>query len=87
MINCAHSDQEALEIVARIRERIRAPFDCGSTTIQPSASFGLAVAPRHGATLETILKAADIALYEVKSNGRGFARIFDPASIQLKISA
>ncbi len=35
-----------------------------------SASFGIALYPEHAQTSETLLRAADTALYEAKSNGR-----------------
>lgn len=42
------------------------------------ASVGIAIAPEHGRTGETVLRAADIALYEAKSRGRGTSVLFHP---------
>jgi diguanylate cyclase (GGDEF)-like protein len=42
--------------------------DGGTSTI--TISIGLAVYPEHGATPETVLRAADAALYQAKSAGR-----------------
>jgi diguanylate cyclase (GGDEF)-like protein len=43
----------------------------GETTISSLAiSVGIAEYPRHGSTFETLLKAADQALYRAKNNGR-----------------
>jgi diguanylate cyclase (GGDEF)-like protein len=40
-------------------------------TLRIGASIGLATAPDDGATLHSIIGAADARMYEVKSNGRG----------------
>ncbi|WP_394658859.1 putative bifunctional diguanylate cyclase/phosphodiesterase [uncultured Novosphingobium sp.] len=42
------------------------------------ASVGIALAPEHGRTGETVLRAADLALYEAKSRGRAISVMFHP---------
>jgi len=42
----------------------------GQVLPAPTASFGVAVYPRHGANLEEFMKAADTALYRAKQEGR-----------------
>ncbi|MBB4859032.1 diguanylate cyclase (GGDEF)-like protein/PAS domain S-box-containing protein [Novosphingobium chloroacetimidivorans] len=42
------------------------------------ASVGLALAPEHGEDGVTLLRAADLALYEAKSRGRGVSVLFHP---------
>jgi diguanylate cyclase (GGDEF)-like protein/PAS domain S-box-containing protein len=42
----------------------------GQTLPAPTASFGVAVYPRHGANLAEFMKAADEALYRAKQQGR-----------------
>lgn len=44
-----------------------------------SASIGIAFAPEHGTTDETLLGRADMALYAAKAAGKGRALIFSPA--------
>jgi diguanylate cyclase (GGDEF)-like protein len=43
------------------------------------ASVGLALGPRDGATVEALMRAADLALYDVKAKGRGSVRPYDRA--------
>jgi diguanylate cyclase (GGDEF)-like protein len=56
----------------RLMERVRAMKVRSSQTSldRITVSIGLALFPEHGADAETLLQAADIALYEAKRNGR-----------------
>jgi diguanylate cyclase (GGDEF)-like protein/PAS domain S-box-containing protein len=49
------------------------PFDLDGHSTTVGASVGYALGPVDGANVEMLLKSADLALYEVKSNGRGAA--------------
>jgi diguanylate cyclase (GGDEF)-like protein len=40
-----------------------------------SASIGVAIYPRHGETVESLIRAADEALYRAKTHGRGCVRL------------
>ena len=46
----------------------------GSLELSVSASVGLATAPADGATIHTIIGAADARMYQVKTDGRGQVR-------------
>jgi diguanylate cyclase (GGDEF)-like protein len=47
--------------------------------IKMTASIGVAESPDHGATTNTLMRHADIALYEAKAHGRDRAMFFSPA--------
>jgi len=66
------------ELVARIFEAIRSPFDCLGHHLITDASIGIALAPEHGTALDQILKNADMAMYAAKSAGRRTYRFFEP---------
>ncbi|MDL0433021.1 diguanylate cyclase [Marinobacter sp. TBZ242] len=57
----------AIEITERIREKVEAIFSDRSAT---TLSIGLASYPGAGRSLETLITAADKALYEAKSTGK-----------------
>lgn len=63
----------AKEITAALKE----PFSLGNNTVRISASIGIAFAPQHASTPETILRHSDIALYRAKASGRGVTVIYD----------
>ncbi len=67
----------AAERIARaIQFALGERFDLGGQQIALGASIGIAYHPDHGATLADLLRAADIAMYHAKSNGRGRAEMF-----------
>lgn len=50
------------------------PFELGGQTVQTGTSLGIAFYPEHGVTADELVKAADDAMYEAKSQGRGTYR-------------
>ena len=52
---------------------LRRPLDLPRTRINLDASIGLALFPDHGADAETLLRRADIALYDAKADHLGVA--------------
>jgi diguanylate cyclase (GGDEF)-like protein len=60
----------------RIAQAFASPFSIGGQKIRVTASVGLAVAPDNGLTAEELMRHADIALYEAKSQGRDCAVFF-----------
>ncbi|MFB9268155.1 EAL domain-containing protein [Bradyrhizobium erythrophlei] len=73
------SDHDVSDLVARIYQAMRTPFDCHGHRLSSDASIGIAVAPRHGSDLFDLLKSADLAMYAAKAAGRRTHRFFDPA--------
>lgn len=51
----------------RIGQRLSGTPVVGDTTM--SASIGAAIFPRHGTTLDALMRAADVAMYEAKTTG------------------
>ncbi|MCK1709987.1 MULTISPECIES: EAL domain-containing protein [unclassified Bradyrhizobium] len=72
------SADQVTDLVARVFEAIRTPFDCMGHHLTTDASIGIALAPRHGTALDQILKNADMAMYAAKSAGRRTYRFFEP---------
>ncbi len=73
------SDDDVSDLVARIYQSLRTPFDCLGHWLSSDASIGIAIAPRHGSDLFGLLKCADLAMYAAKAAGRRTYRFFDPA--------
>lgn len=74
------SELEAL--AARIYEKVRQPIEYEGRTFECSASIGASFLFEDGATRAEIIKAADIALYAAKADGRGHMKVFRPSMKQ-----
>ncbi|UGY23286.1 EAL domain-containing protein [Bradyrhizobium septentrionale] len=70
---------EVTDLVARIYEAIRLPYQCLGHQVTTDASIGIALAPKDGTDVDQILKNADLAMYAAKSAGRRISRFFEPA--------
>lgn len=61
----------AREVAERIRKSVSfAPLELGEVDVPMSVSIGIATFPDHGRSIDTILKRADSAMYEAKTQGR-----------------
>jgi len=63
-------EMELVEIVSRIQEQLTKPWIIKSFPIQITSSIGITLYPKDGKTLLSLMKNADIAMYEAKANGR-----------------
>lgn len=69
---------EAIERVARrVALAIAEPFELYGHSVDIGASVGVALSPEHGTTVESLMRAADIAMYQAKSLGGGQHCLFD----------
>ena len=69
---------DVTDLVNRVFDAIREPYECLGHQVTTDASIGIALAPEHGADLDQILKNADLAMYAAKSAGRRTYRFFEP---------
>ncbi|MDR3793655.1 MAG: diguanylate cyclase [Terracidiphilus sp.] len=72
-----------LDLAIARTDRIRAIFEktaiaSGAARFHLTASFGISAFPLHGSTRETLIAAADHALYAVKHSGRNQVRSYSP---------
>jgi diguanylate cyclase (GGDEF)-like protein len=73
-----HSQADIVELVTRLFDAIREPFECLGHRLLTDASIGIALAPRDGTDLDQLLKNADLAMYSAKADGRRTYRFFEP---------
>jgi diguanylate cyclase (GGDEF)-like protein len=68
IIERIHNRDDVIPTLDRITRELKQPFDLGTQTVLTNASIGVALYPDHGKTADTLLKHADIAMYEAKRN-------------------
>jgi diguanylate cyclase (GGDEF)-like protein len=54
------------EVATRLHAALARPFELGGVAIELGASIGIAVQPDHGDDVSTLLRHADVAMYEAK---------------------
>src|SRR5690349_21578111 len=69
----AEVESAARRVVLAISE----PFELSSHSVDIGASIGVALSPDHGATIESLMRAADIAMYRAKALGGGQHCVFN----------
>ncbi len=71
--------QEALDVGRRVLAALVEPFDVDGVQLNVEGSVGIALFPRHGNHKDLLLRQADIALYDAKTE-RACSRVYDPSA-------
>ncbi|KAA2238185.1 putative bifunctional diguanylate cyclase/phosphodiesterase [Salinarimonas soli] len=61
---------DAESLARRILDELTHPFELGEAPVSVGVSIGVALAPEHGLDREGLMRLADTALYQSKSEGR-----------------
>jgi diguanylate cyclase (GGDEF)-like protein/PAS domain S-box-containing protein len=72
----------AIALALRIIDAIAQPFDLNGHEASIGTSIGIALAPENGVEPEELMKSADLALYDVKANGRNDFRLYHPTMLE-----
>ena len=75
----AVDEAEATRLARRALFALAEPFDLAGHRLNLGASIGLALFPEHGSDLTTMMRAADIAMYHAKAEGRGQFQVYSAA--------
>ncbi len=68
---------EAADIAARVERALESPFEVGEMLLQAEASVGVALFPQHASDVETLIRCADVAMYQAKA-GRLGVQVYHP---------
>ncbi|QDZ29799.1 EAL domain-containing protein [Noviherbaspirillum sp. UKPF54] len=66
----------AAEVARKIIKANAAPFSVQSQSISTSASVGISLFPQDGATVNELMRSADLAMYHAKQERRGSMQFF-----------
>ena len=72
-------ERDAERVATRILDLMREPIFVGGQECFVTASVGIALYPRDGASVVDLLRNSDVAMYSVKSTGRNSASMYRPA--------
>ncbi|MBT9556828.1 MAG: EAL domain-containing protein [Myxococcales bacterium] len=70
-------DNEPHLVATRLMAMMRQPFRLGLHDLRVSASIGISVFPEDGRDAESLVKNADLAMYQSKERGRNSYTMFD----------
>ena len=73
------TSQDATRLGQCLIDKINQPIHIEKHVIHVGTSIGIVAAPYHALTHDALLRSADIALYEAKSQGRNLACVYDPS--------
>ena len=80
IMHCVNSDEEPAAAAAFLADRlvdaVGRPISIGDRCVDVGASIGISICPTDGTDPETLLRAADMAMYRAKEEGRGTHRFF-----------
>jgi diguanylate cyclase (GGDEF)-like protein/PAS domain S-box-containing protein len=76
----------ATRLANRVIDGVREPISIGDRRVAVSASIGIAICPADGSDSETLLRAADLAMYRAKADGRGIFCFFQK-SMEVELRA
>jgi diguanylate cyclase (GGDEF)-like protein/PAS domain S-box-containing protein len=75
----AEESQRTAAIAKKLLQVLAEPHSIEQHDLQVTASIGISVYPTDGQDAETLIKNADIAMYQAKENGRHKCHFFMPA--------
>jgi diguanylate cyclase (GGDEF)-like protein len=76
LISDIAGDNAISSIAGKIQQLLATPFTIASRDYWIGASIGIAVFPRDGEDPDTLMRNADLALYQAKAGGRGLFRFY-----------
>jgi c-di-GMP phosphodiesterase Gmr len=71
------NDSELATVIENLLQELKEPFLIEGFEILTSASIGVSVYPDHGLNYEMLRRAADTAMYRIKTGAKGGAALFD----------
>jgi len=70
----SHADGVA-RLVSKVIQAVSQPYRIQGRDVRMTASVGVGIYPMHGEEVETLMKSADLAMYEAKRTGKNGYRI------------
>ena len=79
VLNNLTNADDAAELALKLVEQLALPYQIGGFAVSATCSLGIALCPDNGDNFDTLLKHADMAMYQAKESGRNAYHFFDDA--------
>ncbi len=76
---CQAGGAEALALGQALRSALEVPLQAGFDAVNLDVTIGIAMFPQDGRTQDELIRAADVAMYEAKKEGKGRIKLYDRA--------
>jgi PAS domain S-box-containing protein len=86
LLTHVNDQQDVDRILQRLVDAIRVPIDCFGHEVHVGASIGVALFPRDGEDVDSLLRKADLAMYAAKAKGGNGWRAFSE-SMNIAVAA
>ncbi|OIP21919.1 MAG: hypothetical protein AUK50_00375 [Comamonadaceae bacterium CG2_30_57_122] len=80
---------DVIALADKLLDTLAQPYTLGEHTLRVTASLGLAMYPHHGSDMDSLLQAADQALYQAKKDGKNVwqSTNLSPLNLNLNVQA
>jgi diguanylate cyclase (GGDEF)-like protein len=75
VLNHISAPDNAATVALKVIEAVSQPYGIEGHTVSITTSVGIGIYPVHGEDADTLMKSADLALYEAKHAGKNTYRI------------
>jgi diguanylate cyclase (GGDEF)-like protein/PAS domain S-box-containing protein len=79
LLEALEGPEDALQVAARLAERLAEPMEVGGRDLIVSVSIGIGITSDGLTSAEDLVSQADIAMYRAKENGKSRAQLYDIA--------
>ena len=72
---------DAAKVASKVIDAVSRPYEIEGQTVSVTASAGIGIYPLHGEDADTLMRSADLALYETKRAGKNAYRVSGRADL------
>lgn len=77
ILNSLHDSEDVIAVVEKIVASFEEPFRLSNYEVNTTASIGVCMYPNDGTDVDSLMKAADAAMYKAKEHGRNTYEFFE----------